>query len=496
MKKNIILTAIGAVILSLGVFEKTWWTGLVGLAPLFYVLVSDSPCPIKRNLICTGIFGVIFYGFCLCWLWKFGWYAYLALVIYETLFLLLFGFLFSFFAVKKGSSPLGQTGRFVFTVFGSALLWTLIDYARSLGIFGFSWYGIYHFLSYDRPLIQIVSYTGSYFLDFLTVSFDMCLVCLFIRKYPKGFFRIGTFEEFYAFMGIMIFIIIHIVGLSFMNAPLPAGYRAAVLQGSTDMFDSSDFQTFSRYRKLFEEQKEKTDLTIMPETTLFYMEKGDYFAQRLGKMTREKETPLLIGANIPANEKQCYNSAVLFSKHGVWQSVQNKIHLVPYGEYVPKILPFRIEGMREYNAVPGKKTKIFTLSDTDIKLCCGICFDACFPKYFREASKKANVFAIISNDWWFGKGFAPQNHLMMNVLRATENRRYILRCGSNGISGTISPYGEILNRTELDAVTSIVCDFGLCDTVTPYAKYGKYYPFVYLVLLIFMVPLLWFAKIK
>lgn len=496
MAKKTAILITGALFLSMSVLKETWWASFFGLVPLFALLTENSFAetkPFKKNIIFSFVYGIIFYGVCLIWVWSFGWYAYIGLVVLESIFMCIFGGLFHFFIIKKGTEARHQTARFFLMVFGLAFLWTCIDYIRSLGLLGFSWYGIYHFQAYNRLLIQYTSYFGSYCLDFFIVSFDLCIIYLFIKKYPKSFFSVGIFEEFYAFMGIFLFLVLHILALPAIKAPLNAGFAGAVLQGSCNIWTATDFQSLRTYEKLFEEIKEKKDIILMPETAFFRLEQNDYISQVLGDQAKKKG-PVIVGANTPAKGRQCYNSAVLIDCDTKWHGKQNKIRLVPFGEYVPKYLPVKVDAMREEDAFKGDEIKILQPENSSVKMACAICYDACFPDFFREASEYANVFGIISNDIWFGKGFAPQNHFMMNVLRAAENRRYILRCGYNGISGLISPYGEVLSATELDENVALMCDFGLNREITMYAKYGFWYPFIAVFIWLFAIPAIIFLR--
>ena len=495
-KNKIILVAIGAVIFSLSVFGKYfWWTGLFGLVPLFYVLtVNNKEKPLKINILLCLLFGLIFYGISMIWLWPYGWYAYVGSAVYLSLFLIPFGALFHFFVLKgERVSPFSQALRFFYLTFGVALLWTSCDFLRG---FSFQWYSLFHLASYDRPLIQYTSYLGPYFLDFVIAYFDMCLVYFIIKKYPPKTFSVGITEEFLAFLGVFVFIIMHICALGFLNAPLWGDYKVSIAQGSLDMWEKTDREAFRTYKSLIESIKDDPHVILLPETTFSILSKGDKITRDLEKLAKDTKIPIIVGANTESREEGLYNSAVLISKEGVWQSRQNKMKLVPYGEYVPKILPFKNSMMREIDAVPGNEIVPLKPAGGDVKIGCAICFDSSFPWFFAKASKDCNVFAVISNDWWFGKGFAPENHYMMSVLRAVENRRYLLRCGSNGISGVITPYGETLSKTKLDQVVVLSDSFGINNDRTFYAKHRDKFPLAVFFIWLLIIPPLCFFRMK
>lgn len=488
MTKKIIFLILGAGIFSLSVFRQTWWLSFAGLLPLLYVLTVsslNSKNPVKENMLFGAVYGIVFYGISLSWMKEFGWYAWVGVTVLEGIFTVIFSGLFHFFITKKGNSPRHQICRFFLMTIGISCLWTCLDYVRSLGPLGFSWYGIFHFQAYNRLLIQYISYLGPYFLDFAVVSLNMCVIYSIVQK--RNLFKVGIYEEFFAFLGIFLFIVLHIGGLPALRAPIDSGFSASLLQGSCNIWDGDDDRSLKVYSDLLGKVPKNTDIAIFPETAFLDLENNKYISVILKSYAREKNLPLVVGANTGKGPNM-YNSAILLDRDGKIKGQQNKIHLVPFGEYVPKFIPIKVEAMRDYDALAGNKIRILNPSNSKIRLACGICYDACFPGFFRESSKYANVFAIISNDIWFGKGYAPRNHYMMNVLRAVENRRFILRCGYNGISGIITPYGESIAETKLDERCVLTRDFGLTDYITPYAKWGKYFPYIGIIFWIFLIP--------
>ena len=112
-----------------------------------------------------------------------------------------------------------------------------------------------------------------------------------------------------------------------------------------------------------------------------------------------------------------------------------------------------------------------------------ICYEIVFPNLVRKFVKKGAVFlTTITNDGWYGKSSAPYQHFSIAVLRAVENRRYLLRAATTGVSGIIDPYGRILAKSEMMTQDILTEDIVPIDTLTVYARYGDFFPIMSLTL--------------
>ncbi|GAI85228.1 unnamed protein product, partial [marine sediment metagenome] len=113
-----------------------------------------------------------------------------------------------------------------------------------------------------------------------------------------------------------------------------------------------------------------------------------------------------------------------------------------------------------------------------IKFGSPICYEIIFPNLVRKFVKKgANFLVTITNDGWYGKSSAPYQHFSIAALRAVENRRYLLRAATTGISGIIDPYGRILSKSELMSKTYLTGNITPSQALTFYTKYGDILPF-------------------
>jgi len=473
--------------------EFLWYLSFIGILPFLHVIISVnlSDIPKKTYILCaySFIYSAIFYGISLFWIREFGWYTHIVLIIYESIFMMLFGALSQFFILRKNTTHKEQLTKFFLLVFGLAFLWVSCEYLRSLGPFGFSWYSIHHLQAYNKGLIQYTSILGPFIIDFTIVSANLAFLYMIYKgrntdnKTSKSLiFDIKPLEEFSAFIVFLIFLIAQFTGIMSIPKTINVSKKVSILQGSMDMYNKTDYDTLDVYKKLIKagsKEEKKVDLYVMPETVFSMLRKDDWLSKEISNIAKSKKTPIILGANTPTDTANYFNSALLIDKNGKLVGKQDKIHLVPYGEYVPykKILPYVHDPrMRENDVLHGTKYQV--LSTGDIRAGVNICFDSSFESLSRIVSKDANLLVVITNDWWFGNSYAPRNHMMMSILRAVENRRFLIRCGSNGISCVINPYGEIIKSTNLNDVTCLNAEFDLISQKTFYTKYGNIFPYV------------------
>jgi apolipoprotein N-acyltransferase len=176
-----------------------------------------------------------------------------------------------------------------------------------------------------------------------------------------------------------------------------------------------------------------------------------------------------------------YNSAFVFHPDGSAEGRYDKIHLVPWGEYVPFKQFFSFAGNLTQNVASfthGRERKVFTLPDGHT-FAIFICYEAVFADEVRLFAKNgAEVFVNISDDGWYGDTSAPWQHLNMARMRAIENRRWIVRDTNSGVTATIDPLGRVVEsipRHELNALTG---DYGYRSDVTFYTRYGDVFAIV------------------
>jgi apolipoprotein N-acyltransferase len=277
--------------------------------------------------------------------------------------------------------------------------------------------------------------------------------------------------------------------------------KVALIQGNIDqgLKWNPGFQqeTIDIYRDLtYQAHVEgKPELIIWPESaTPFYFQDFSHLHSEVVRVPRSTGAFLLFGS--PAyerNKDKIYylNSAFLLDSKGDLLGRSDKVHLVPFGEYVPfgPLLPFidkLVVGIGDFS--PGTITP---LSMNGSKAGVLVCFEGIFPELAREYVRKGSDLLInITNDAWFGHSSAPYQHLGMTRFRAVENRIWIARAANTGISALISPSGKIISQTRIFEPAALTGTVGLGSHMTLYTRIGDVLP-----VLCLAIGTFWFIRI-
>lgn len=193
----------------------------------------------------------------------------------------------------------------------------------------------------------------------------------------------------------------------------------------------------------------------------------------LRKVATTAHAPVVMGM-FGHDETGTYNSGVFTAPDGNILGRYDKIHLVPFGEYVPYRDVFFFAKKLTQQLVDlqrGKYRKVFRADGHTFGIF--ICYEAVFADEVRQfAINGAQVFVNISDDGWYGDTSAPWQHLNMARMRAIENRRWIVRDTNNGVTTSIDPYGRVTFSAPRHVMTSLVARYGYNDELTFYTRYG------------------------
>jgi apolipoprotein N-acyltransferase len=270
--------------------------------------------------------------------------------------------------------------------------------------------------------------------------------------------------------------------------------RIAVVQGNIEQDKKWDpaYRTavLDTYRRLTREAlAQKPDLVIWPETaTPFYFggnrRDDPELTEELRRFVQSIGVPLLTGSPTYEQRGRRYrlkNSAFLLGTGGSTESVYHKLHLVPFGEYVPlrnSLLFFidkLVQGSGDFEAGSEHTvTSVRTAGTGAVNISTVICYEIVFPDIVRRfVDRGAQVMTTITNDAWFGRTGAPYQHFSMAVFRAVENRVPVARAANTGISGFIDAKGRILEASPVFTEAALVRDLAPSDGAkTFYTRFG------------------------
>jgi len=227
------------------------------------------------------------------------------------------------------------------------------------------------------------------------------------------------------------------------------------------------------------------------------------YALRLEALATETGADLLVGTVIygppaasgsdPELESAPRNSAVLVRSQGGISGRYDKVHLVPFGEYVPmkRLLSFLEPLVHEASDFQsGEGTRI--LKGTRAPFSTLICYEAIFPDLTRSAAAMgAEMIVNITNDAWYGDTGMPRQHLAHAALRAVESRRYLLRCANTGISVIVAPSGRVEAFSSLGQKEILMGAVVPSDELTVYAASGDLFGIACVILAALSLAIAW-----
>ena len=228
----------------------------------------------------------------------------------------------------------------------------------------------------------------------------------------------------------------------------------------------------------------KLDLIVWPESPAPFFSSDPLFRDPVSQMARSVHSWVVTGAigTTPAmqngtSSSQVFNSAALVSPSGDWTARYDKVHLVPFGEYLPfpKLFAFAGGLTKEVGEFTAGASRA-PLYAGDKRLGVFICYESVFPGEVREfANQGAQVFVNISNDGWYGDSGAYAQHLNQTRMRAIENDRWILSATDTGVTASIDPYGRIVARLPRKERGALIAPYALTSVTTFYTRHGDWF---------------------
>jgi apolipoprotein N-acyltransferase len=225
----------------------------------------------------------------------------------------------------------------------------------------------------------------------------------------------------------------------------------------------------------------RPSLIVWPEVPAPFSMQDPNFSQRALKIARDSASDFLVGIvdwkRDAAGKWGASNTATLLNPAGQRIFTYDKIHLVPFGEFVPyrRLLWFAGRLTADIgDFTPGTAYGVGKLPGGTFGVF--ICYEAIFPAQVRQYTLQgAQLLINVSNDGWFGRSSAPAQHLMMARVRAVENRRWLLRDTNNGFTASIDPYGRVVAELPTDVRTELDAPYGLRTGLSPYVRFGDWF---------------------
>jgi len=424
--------------------------------------------------------GFVYYALLLNWLTVFGVIAWLPLVVSQALYAALFGALAPM--VVRRAHPARSCVAL-------AALWTGIDWVRAVWpIGGFTWGGLGYTQHGNGLLLPIATLTGVWGVTFAVVLVNALLLEAVVpaRAAADGTRRGHRRAAFVA--GALLVAVLPAV----IPIPRATGRRLdiAVVQGNVptsitaDRLLQSDVVAANHIRLNRSLRGDPPDLAVWPENALSDDPARDpVLGAAVASSIRAVGAPTIVGAISPAADGRYYNQALLYAPDGRIVGRYTKIHLVPFGEYIPypSVLGWTQRYRRGLPTLsPGNRVKLFRVDGTLVGT--PICFENTFPDLFRRfVADGASVMVVTTNDSSYLRSEASREHVIMSQLRAVETARWIVQAAISGESAIVSPHGQVVAHSALFVPAILRADVPTGSAKTLYVRLGDWFPLLCLV---------------
>jgi apolipoprotein N-acyltransferase len=414
------------------------------------------------------IFGLVYFGIHLSWIFLFGWMAWSALTLFMALYITAGVF------VGSVAARLASSGRILAPLFFAGA-WTGAELLRDRWPFGGYPWGAVGTTQGSVPGVRwLAGVIGVYGLSFLIVLFSALIAWGLVHK------RFAWTSVIYATFVVSVFVGIDLIGYGTPSQAKPL--RVGVIQGSVPrplVFGQNHVvlrNHLNLTKKLLEEEG-PVDVVVWPESSVANraMTSG---LESVRDLADETGTPFLVGRSFFTTESY-FNRVEEVTAEGTLDGRYLKRHPVPFGEYVP--LGFlrnavgTLQSQIPVDQVRGTKATVFDVDGS--KIAPPICFESVFPRDFLDYVRNgAELFVIFTNNTSFERSYAAQQHIAHARMRALETRQWVVQAALAGISGVMGPDGSISEATDLFKPEAFVAEVGVRPAQSLYAKTGDLFP--------------------
>jgi apolipoprotein N-acyltransferase len=472
----------------------------MALAPLLVALAGiarQKRRPIARAFACGLTTGVIYFSGTLYWITRVmavygglqGWVAVLinaALVAYLALFPAIFAMVVARLMLAHGTRAL----------IAAPFVWTATELGRTHLFTGFPWVLLGYGEVTVLPIAQLASVTGVYGLSALVAGASAAAAYAALAASSPS--RGSILRPYRPLLVVLTMIVavavwgsVRIRGGALLREGQPV--KVGLLQGNVEQSErenpASAPQIFQNYLQMTRRAIDKgAEVVFWPESaTPFYFEDDRAGAEQVRAIARQFHDYILLGSdqigwrtqNGQLVPDKYFNSAFLVRPDGATAGFYRKMHLVPFGEYVPlKRLFFfaapLVQAVSDFS--PGENAALLPVNGHLMST--AICYEIVYPDLVRQfVSAGSELLSTITNDSWFGRTSAPYQHFAQASMRAIEEGRYLVRSANTGISGIVDPYGRVLVQTRIYETAVVVGEARFLKAATVYAQTGDVFAY-------------------
>jgi apolipoprotein N-acyltransferase len=402
----------------------------------------------------------------------------------------MFGLLLALVAGSNNSGPkagaLGASMRRALVA--APFLWVAVELARTR-ITAFPWELLGYSQTGNFALTRIATLTGVYGLSFEIVLVNSVFAAAFL---------VAKEQRKRLLAAACVAVVILQTGQWLAPAPVATDHTALLVQPNIpiqtgEMWTKEYFQSTLRdltaisLHPAGEKAGQRYDLIVWPESPSPFYTNDPLFRDAVSALAVHSGTWVVAGSigitptmHRGGQSSQIFNSAALINPQGEWVGRYDKVHLVPFGEYLPfpqllafaggltkEVGEFQRGGSRAPLDAGGERFGMF------------ICYESIFPDEVRQGPiEGAQVLLNVSNDGWYGDSGAWKQHLQQTQMRAIENERWLLAGTNTGMTASIDPDGRIVAATERNVRTALAAPYALSSSTTFYTRHGDWFAYL------------------
>ncbi|ADW69416.1 apolipoprotein N-acyltransferase [Granulicella tundricola] len=372
------------------------------------------------------------------------------------------------------------------------VLWVAVELARAR-VTGFPWDLLGNALIDHAWMTKLAPLGGVMLMSFVVAMANACFTGIALKPGSTWYGKCGSIVTIAYFL--------QLTGTPGRTMPSAGNQTAVMVQenlsvGATSKsekpltreYELQQFSELSLHPQLssvLSGQRQQATVVVWPEAPAHLQTNDPAFRAAMSDLARRANAPVIAGSlgvdfdNKPARGYYLYDSAALFDKSGSYQGRYDKIHLVPWGEYIPYKQFFSFaqkltEGAGDMD--PGTTRSVFTTNGHTYGVF--VCYESIFGDEVRQFVKSgAEVLVNISDDGWYGDTGAPWQHLNMARMRAIENRRWVLRSTNTGMTTAIDPYGRY-TETPRHVRVAYALPFAFESGLTFYTRHGDWFAYL------------------
>ena len=449
------------------------WLAWVALVPLLVACRHQGPW---RGALLGLVMGAGFHGALLSWTTFFGPVAAVGLVLFKSLAPAVLG-------AALGARP---PGRPLAGSLFAALAWVAMEFAQTWGPLGITWGMLSHSQARVPVLIQVGSLVGPWGLSFV-LAFVNAAVAEWVVRAGPGFRRapagVRVAGPALAAAAGLVALVLAFGAWRLAHPPAPAGppvaWGAVQVSMPQDVkWDPAFQQAVMGYLETLSQEaaRQGARCIVWPETSIPFRGFLDdpLLVGEVGNLARRLDADLVVGSIERAPRNATFNTATwIEGEFGTPRGRYDKVRLVPFGEFLPwrDYLPPLPQLALVMNYAPGPGPTL--LGPKGEEFAALICYESMVPDLARtQALQGARFLVIPTNDAWFGRSSAAAHHFEMAIMRAVETGRPTIQAGNTGISGFITPTGQVLQETALDQRCAVVASLAPVAELTPYCMVG------------------------